>query len=109
MAAIANWFGGTASVDGDARKAVRFPLSASLRVCWSDEWGNTGCLPAEGLNISESGAAFLLEEPLPLAAEVHIELPNSRAIASARVRSCLPQSDGWRIGVELNAQLLRLC
>jgi hypothetical protein len=109
MAARAKRIEGTASVNGDARKAVRFPLGVGLRVCWSDEWGNTGCLPAEGLNISESGAAFLLEEPLPLAAEVHIELPNSRAIARARVRSCLPQSGGWRIGVELNAQLLSVC
>ena len=109
MAATAKWIEGIARGSRDARRAVRFPLGVSLRVCWSDAWGNTAYLPAEGLNISESGAAFLVKEPLPLAADVHIELPNSRAIAPARVCSCVLQSGGWRIGVELNAQLLRAC
>ena len=94
----------TARDDHEARYPIRSRFKIYL--CAAD-----GCLTAlkgAGVNLSEGGAAFLVDCELPIGALIHIELPNSRMTASGRVRSCVAAEGGWRIGMQFDAELIQV-
>jgi len=93
----------------ESRQAVRFPMSSFLRVYWFDERGTARHKIAQGLNLSANGAAFVLEDPLPPATMLHIELPASRMTAIAHARNCEPRDGCWRIGVALEGPFTSVC
>jgi len=90
----------------EARRAVRFPLASTVRVMMCDggagEW-----TVAQGLDLSDTGVAFLADETFPVGAFVCIELPNCRMTSVGCVRNCQWRG-GWRIGMKLAAPFLRL-
>jgi len=93
----------TGAAGVDSRKAVRFPMRTPVQVC---SLGNERAETGQGLNISASGMAFVIAEPLALATPVHIALPNCGLSALALVRNCERHEQGWRIGVEIVGSLV---
>lgn len=89
-----------------ARRDARFPMHSLLHATWLDPTGTAHHFTGEALNLSATGAAFVVEESLPLDALVHLELPGSRLSGTARVRHCSPHDGAWRIGVELEGALV---
>jgi PilZ domain len=91
----------------ESRKAARFPLASTIRVRKCDasagEWTS-----AHGLNLSESGVAFLADQPLAPGTLLQVELPNSRCSAIGPVRNCQRRGNLWRIGVELAGPFLSM-
>ncbi|HUI54824.1 MAG TPA: PilZ domain-containing protein [Bryobacteraceae bacterium] len=94
---------------GESRSAVRFPMHSFLRVCWFDQHGTAHHVMAQGLNLSATGIAFMLEEPLPVPTMLQLELPAGRLTAIANARSCEPIDTSWRIGVELEGPFTSVC
>ncbi len=86
----------------DDRRAARFPMYSTMKLCWGAPDFATAPLAVWGLNISEGGAAFVSDEPLPLAVKVHLELPTSRVSAVGVVRNCMRWGSSWRVGVEFS-------
>lgn len=91
----------------DERRGVRFPLPLKLQMQWGTPDASTARLPVWGLNISGLGAAFITDHPLPLSADVYLELPNGPARKAAKVRNCKRWGAAWRVGVEFDLDLLR--
>ena len=95
------------SANGNEPRAGRTPCGAFPDAFQNEDelgWaGAAGPLTVWGLNISDRGAAFVSEQPLPLRANIHLELPNSRATASGTVRNCMRWGAAWRVGVEFDA------
>lgn len=89
------------AVRPETRKAVRFPMGSLLRVRRLGAAGSEPAIVGKGLNLSATGLAFLLPEPLALSTQVRVELPYSRLIALATVRNCGRRGPSWRVGVEL--------
>jgi PilZ domain len=86
----------------DDRRALRFPMLSAMKICWGAPDFATAPIAVWGLNISEGGAAFVSDEPLPLAVKVHLELPTSRVSAVGVVRNCMRWGSSWRVGVEFS-------
>jgi len=87
----------------DERRTARFQMLSRMKMSWGGPDLATGPLAVWGLNISDRGAAFVSEQPLPLRANIHLELSNSRTTASGAVRNCMRWGDAWRVGVEFDA------
>lgn len=92
------------SLAGDERRVARFPMLTKMKMCWGGPDIKTGPLAVWGLNISDRGAAFVCDHPLPVMASIHLELPNGCATASGTVRNCLRWGAAWRVGVEFDAK-----
>ena len=86
----------------EARKSERFPMRSAVSVCCL---GSDFVMPAQGLNISDGGMAFVLAEELPYGALIQVALRQSGMSAVARVRNCELHEAGWRIGVEFLGSL----
>jgi PilZ domain-containing protein len=89
------------AVSGEARRSKRFPLRAAARVSWSDASFHWHDCRAHAVDLSATGFALLIAEPLPLSMQVHVILPTSGVIATGQVRNCQRRGNSWRIGVEL--------
>jgi hypothetical protein len=89
----------------DERRVARLAMLSKMKMCWGGPDVKTGPLAVWGLNISDRGAAFVSDHPLPVRANIHLEMPNSRAIASGTVRNCMRWGAAWRVGIEFNAKL----
>src|SRR5215469_2509056 len=92
----------------DARQSERFPMFSKMNVCLRQPGLDPTPISVRGLNISETGAAFVCDEPLPVAARVYLQLPNSRVSAPATVRNCARRGAAWRVGVEIDGKVARL-
>ena len=92
----------------NARRTERFPMFSKMKVCLPQTGLDPLPMPVRGLNISETGAAFVSGEPLPVAARIYLQLPNSRVSAPAMVRNCSRRGAAWRIGVEVDGEVTRL-
>jgi hypothetical protein len=90
----------------DERRGVRFPLPLKLQMQWGTPDASTARLPVWGLNISGLGAAFITDHPLPLSADVYLELPQNPVRKAAKVRNCKRWGAGWRVGVEFDLKLM---
>jgi len=86
----------------ESRKSERFPMRSAVLVCCL---GSDCVVPAQGLNISDRGMAFVISEELPYGALIQVTLPQSGMSTVARVRNCEPNHGGWRVGVELMGSL----
>ena len=89
----------------ERRRSIRFQLNCLARLFWTDELGNSRRTDAHGIDISEHGLGLLIGQPVPLQSPVYLELSQSRAGASGRVRSCRRFKGQWRLGLELNTPL----
>jgi hypothetical protein len=92
------------SMANDERRVARIAMLSKMKMCWGGPDVTTGPLAVLGLNISDRGAAFVSDHPLPVRASIHLELPNSRATTSGTVRNCMRWGAAWRVGVEFNAK-----
>ena len=99
--------GAIATIRGEARKAVRFPMHSLVRAVWVDGRGAERNFPAQGLNLSATGAALVVAASIPLDTPVHLELLCSRMSGTARVRNCTRRGASWRAGVEFGEFLRR--
>jgi hypothetical protein len=90
--------------NAELRTADRFPMRSSVRLCPLDG-GTERVVPAQALNISALGMAFLVSEALAPGLRVHVALPHSGLSALARVRSCVRRELCWRVGVEIEGSL----
>jgi len=90
----------------EARQAERVPLAAPVRVSPMSAAGLTGRLAAQGLNLSTSGMAFLVAEPLPVGTVLYLELVRTGSMAIGRVRSCARRGAAWRIGAEFTTDFI---
>ena len=93
---------------GDERRAARFQMLSKMRIHWGGPDLTAGPLAVWGLNMSDRGAAFVSDQPLPVRASVHLELPNSRAAASGTVRNCMRWGAAWRVGVEFDGKFSKV-
>jgi hypothetical protein len=96
------------SMARDERRVARSPMLTKLKLCWGKPDVKTGLLDVWGLNISDRGAAFVCDHPLPVMASVYLELPNSCESASGTVRDCKRWGAAWRVGVEFDAKFRAL-
>jgi hypothetical protein len=93
---------------GDERRAARFQMLSKMKISWGGPDLGAGPLAVWGLNISDRGAAFVSDQPLPVRANVHLELPNCRATASGTVRNCMRWGAAWRVGVEFDGEFSKV-
>jgi PilZ domain len=96
------------SLMGDERRAVRFQMLSKMKMSWGGPDLAAGPQAVWGLNISDRGAAFVSDQPLPVRASIHLELPNSRSTASGTVRNCMRWGASWRVGVEFDAEFSKV-
>jgi hypothetical protein len=87
----------------DERCAARSPMFSRMTLSWGYPDFETAPLTVWGLNISGGGAAFISDQPLPLAAIVHLEIPESGASVSGTVTNCMRWGAAWRVGVKFDA------
>jgi hypothetical protein len=92
----------------ELREADRFPMRSPVRVCPLEDCGTARAVPAQGLNISAKGMAFLASEALAPGMRIHLALPHTGLSARARVRNCERRERGWRVGVEIEGSLAQL-
>lgn len=91
----------------ERRTGERFPLTSEVRISWSDPAGRLISVIAEGRNVSEHGAAFLMDHPLPGKLLVHLEFPHGHLAVSGFVRNCRRRGGRWRVGIEFVSKLPR--
>lgn len=92
----------------DERRESRFPVFTRIRLYRGMADGGFTPVEAAGVNISEGGAAVVVDCELPFNSQIYLELPNSRMSASGRVRSCIPVNAGWRIGISFDAGMIKV-
>jgi hypothetical protein len=93
---------------GDERRAARFQMLSKMKMSWGGPDFGAGPMAVRGLNISDRRAAFVSDQPLPLRANIHLELPSSRATASGTVRNCMRWGAAWRVGMEFDAEFSKV-
>lgn len=93
---------------GDERRAARFQMLSKMKMSWDGPGLGAGPMAVWGFNISDRGAAFVSDQPLPVRANIHLELPNSRATASGTVRNCMRWGAAWRVGVEFDVEFSKV-
>jgi len=92
----------------DARQSERFPMFSKMKVCLPQPGLDPAPMAVRGLNISETGAAFVCDAPLPVTTRIYLQLPNSRVSAPAMVRNCARRGAAWRVGVKIDGEVVRL-
>jgi PilZ domain len=87
----------------ERRGAERFPICATVRVLLPDSM--TACR-AQMLDISDSGTALELDEPLPYGARIFIDVRHFRLWGEGHVRRCAVKGGRYLAGVVLEAPLV---
>ncbi|MBK9168343.1 MAG: PilZ domain-containing protein [Bryobacterales bacterium] len=85
----------------DARRAERFARpGCMIRLCWLDQDGMTRMALAPAINLSESGMAVELPEPVLTGTKVRLHADRERLWGRASVRHCRPQSGRYMVGLQ---------
>mgnify|MGYP005843392965 CR=1 FL=1 len=84
------------------RRGSRSRLAERIRVCWEDDRGNPFEIKGRCVDISETGVAFLVEEPLPLRSYVQCEIASMRFKASGSIRFAYRKGLKHLIGLEFS-------
>jgi PilZ domain len=92
----------------DSRRVVRFPMRSEVRIWSAEDPSNPGPVMVQGLDISESGLAFVVRREFRVFSRIHMELPKSRVSLVGEVRNCARCAGGWRIGVEFTGECVYL-
>ncbi len=92
----------------DENREARFPFPSKLKIYRGMEDGCFTPLDGAGLNLSELGAAFVVNCELSVGDSIYLELPKSRMSVSGTVRSCIPVDGGWRIGMEFDGEMIKV-
>lgn len=84
----------------NARRSVRKPLSATLRIGWQDSSRTDKCAVTRTFDISESGMRFEMFEPVSLRSDVMLRCDAIGLQSRATVRYCAPKGMKYAVGVE---------
>lgn len=92
----------------DESRGARFPFLSKLKIYRGMADGTFTPLEGAGLNLSESGTAFVVSCELPIGDSLYLELPKSRMSVSGTVRSCVAVDGGWRVGMEFDGEMIKV-
>jgi len=82
------------------RNEDRYVLSAKIRLTWQDERGAPHFGYSQGINISGSGLAVLVEEKIPVRSNVGFEIPRMKLRGSGSVRYLRRRGPKHIVGIE---------
>ena len=89
----------------ESRCGQRLPVTSPLRLGWINDEKRMEYTDGQTIDISLTGLAAWLPRRMRISALVHLEIPERHVVLLGRVRNCIRWKDGWRIGIELVADV----
>ena len=84
----------------ERRKRPRFACTSSILLCWSDDRGREHYGRGRCLDLSETGCAAELMEPIPLRTNISMRLPELDISSFASVRHVTRKGSKYHVGLE---------